>query len=45
VEAIPTPKEEISKIQHSEIVPQIELMGEEIKTMEQKVDIESLVFV
>jgi hypothetical protein len=31
VEAIPTPKEEISKIQHLKIEPQIELVGEEIK--------------
>jgi hypothetical protein len=30
VEAIPTPKEEISKVQYLEIKPQIELVGEEI---------------
>jgi hypothetical protein len=40
-----TPKKEISKIQHLEIEPQIELMGEEIKTLKPKVDIEPLIFV
>jgi hypothetical protein len=30
VEALPTPKEEISKIQHQNTERQIELMGEEI---------------
>jgi hypothetical protein len=37
VEAIPTPKEKISKIQHLEIEPQIELVGEEIKIAEQNI--------
>jgi hypothetical protein len=32
VEAIPTLKKEISKIQHLEIKPQTELAGEEIRT-------------
>jgi hypothetical protein len=32
VEALPTPKEKISKIQHMDIKPQIELVGEEIET-------------
>jgi hypothetical protein len=44
VEAILAPKEQISKIQHLDIEQQIELMGEEIGTTEQNVDIESLVF-
>jgi hypothetical protein len=43
VEAIPTLEEEVSKIQHLEIEPQIELVGEENKTAEPKVDIEPLV--
>jgi hypothetical protein len=34
VEAILTPEEEISKIQHMEMEPQIELVGAEIKTIE-----------
>jgi hypothetical protein len=45
VEAIPTSEEEISKTQHLEIEPQTELMGEEIETTKQNVDIEPLVFV
>jgi hypothetical protein len=32
MEVIPTPKEEISKIQHLEIKPQTKLMEEEIRT-------------
>ncbi len=43
MEVIPTPKEEISKIQHLEIKPQIELMGEEIGTTKQHVDVKPLV--
>jgi hypothetical protein len=38
-----TLEEDISKIQHLEIEPQIELMGEEIRTIEQNIDIEPLV--
>jgi hypothetical protein len=45
VEAIPTPKEEISKIQHLEIEPQTELMGEEIRITEQNVNIKPLAYV
>jgi len=45
VEAIPTPKKEISKIQHLEIEPQIKLVGEDIITTKPKVNIEPLVFV
>jgi hypothetical protein len=45
VEVIPTLKKEIFKIQHLEIEPQIELVGEGIEIVEQNVDIESLVFV
>jgi hypothetical protein len=44
VEVIPIPKKEIFKIQHLEIETQTELMGEEIKIVEQIVDIELLVF-
>ncbi len=43
MEAILTLKETISKIQHLEIEPQTELMGEEIKIAEQNVDIKPLV--
>jgi hypothetical protein len=43
VEAIPTPEEEISKIQHLEIKPQTKLVGEEIGIVEQNIDIEPLV--
>ncbi len=39
------PEEEISKIQHLDIEPQTKLMGEEIKTAEQNVDIKPLVSV
>jgi hypothetical protein len=39
VEAILAPKEEISKIQHLDIKPQIELMGEEIRIVEQNINI------
>ncbi len=45
MEVIPTPEEEISKIHHLEIEPQIELMGEEIGIVELKVDIRPLVLV
>ncbi len=45
MEATTTPKEEISKIQHLEIESQTELVGEEIGTAEQNIDIEPLVFV
>jgi hypothetical protein len=45
VEAIPAPKEEISTIQHLEIKPQTELVGEEIGIAKQNVNIEPLVFV
>jgi hypothetical protein len=44
LETILTPKEEISKIQHLEIKPQIELVGEEIKIVEKNVEIKPLVF-
>ncbi len=44
MEAIPAPKEAISKIQHLEIKPQTKLVGEEIGTTEQNMDIEPLVF-
>ncbi len=37
--------EKISTIQHLEIEPQIELMGEEIGTTKQNIDIKPLVFV
>jgi hypothetical protein len=45
VEAIPTPEEEISKIQHLQIKPQIELVGEEIRIAKQNVNTQPLVFV
>jgi hypothetical protein len=45
VEALPTPKEDISKIQHLDIKPQTKLMGEEIKTTKQNVNIKALVSV
>jgi hypothetical protein len=44
VEAIPTPEEEISKIQHLDIEPQTKLMGEEVEIVEPNVDIEALIF-
>jgi hypothetical protein len=43
VEAFPTPKEKISKIQHLDIEPQIELVGEEIRIAKQNVDIKPLI--
>jgi hypothetical protein len=43
VEVILTPKEAISKIQHLEIKPQTKLVGEEIGTIDQNIDIEQLV--
>jgi hypothetical protein len=45
VDVILTPKEEISKIQHLDIEPQTELVGEEIKNAKQNVDIKPLDFV
>jgi hypothetical protein len=45
VEVITTPEEEISKIQHLEIESRTELVGEEIGTTKQNIDIEPLVFV
>ncbi len=44
MEAIPTPEEEISKIQHLDIEPQTKLMGEEVEIVEPNVDIEALIF-
>jgi hypothetical protein len=44
VEVIQTLEETISKIQHLEIEPQTELVGEEIGIAKQNVDIEPLVF-
>jgi hypothetical protein len=37
-------EEEISKVQHLEIKPQIELAGEDIEIVKQNVNIEPLVF-
>ncbi len=45
MEAIAALKEEISKIQYLGIEPQIELVGEEIKTTNQNINIEPLIFV
>jgi hypothetical protein len=45
VEAFLSPKEKISKIQYLDIEPSTKLVGEEIGTLEQNVDIEPLVFV
>jgi hypothetical protein len=45
VEAILVLEEVISKIQHLEIKPQTKLVGEEIGTAKQNVDIKQLVFV
>jgi hypothetical protein len=45
VEVFPTPKKQISNIQHLEIKPQTKLVGEEIGIVEQNVDIEPLVSV
>jgi hypothetical protein len=39
VEAIPTLEEEISKIQHLDIEPRTELVGEEIKTIEMEIHV------
>jgi hypothetical protein len=44
VEALPTPKEEISKIQHLNIKIQTTLVGEEIRTIEKNIDIETISF-
>jgi len=44
VEAILALEEKISKIQHLEIKPQIELVGEEIKIVKQNVNIKPLIF-
>jgi hypothetical protein len=44
VEAIPTLKEKISKIQHLETKPQIELVGEETRIAKQNINIKPLVF-
>ncbi len=43
MEVIPTLEEKISMIQHLEIKPQTELVGEEIGIAEQNIDIEPLV--
>ncbi len=43
MEAIPTLQEKVSKIQHLEIEPQIELVGEDNKNASSEVDIEPLV--
>ncbi len=45
MEVIPAPNEEISNIQHLNIEPQTELMGEEIRIAKQNVDIKPLAFV
>jgi hypothetical protein len=45
VEAIPALEKETSKIQHQDIEPQIELMGEEIRTAKQNIDIKPPIFV
>jgi hypothetical protein len=45
VEALSTPKEDISKIQHLDIKPQTKLVGEEIKTTKQNINIKALVSV
>jgi len=44
VEAFLTPEKKKSKIQHLDIKPQTKLMGEEIGTVEQNVDMEPLVY-
>jgi hypothetical protein len=44
VEVILAPKEALSKIQHLEKEPLIELVGEEIRIVKQNVGIEPLVF-
>jgi hypothetical protein len=43
VEAFLAPVKKISKIQHLDIEPQTELVGEEIEIIEQNVDIKPLV--
>jgi hypothetical protein len=43
VEAIPKLEEKTSKIQYLKIEPQTELMGEEIGTIEQNINIEPLI--
>ncbi len=43
MKVIPTVEKEISKIHHLDIEPQIELLGEDIRTTEQNVDIEPLI--
>jgi hypothetical protein len=43
VDALLALEEEISKIKHLDIEPQIKLLGEEIEIVEQNIDIESLV--
>jgi hypothetical protein len=43
VEVLPALEEEISKIQHLDIEPQTELVGEEIGIAKQDVDVEPLV--
>ncbi len=45
MEALLTPIEEISKVQHLDIEPQTELLGEEIGIVEQNIDIGPLVYV
>jgi hypothetical protein len=45
VEGLLALEEEISKIQLLDIEPQTELVGEEIRTIEKNIDIDSLVFV
>jgi len=45
VEAFLAPEKEISKIQHLDIEPQIELVGEEIGNAEQNLDVKPLVLV
>jgi hypothetical protein len=44
VDTFLAPKEEISKIKHLDIEQQTKLLGEEIGTVEQNIDIEPLVF-
>ncbi len=44
MEVILALEENISKICHLEIKPQIELVGEEIKIVKQNVDIKPLIF-
>jgi hypothetical protein len=45
MEAILALEEEISNIQHLEIEPQIELMGEEIRTIKRNIDMEPVAYV